>query len=160
MIKINNSKTLAALAVISVFGASPYALADNNTVDILPPVIQSETPDALAKETHPTVNLTPDKSELIHIEEEIGSIIIGSPAHINVLADSAHTLVIVPRKPGATHFSVLDKKGKILMQRHVIVAAPTEDYLRVKRTCTDKDCEDTSIYYCPDMCHQVETPIK
>ncbi len=149
---MKNRKNITRLLSISTFMLLPVT---NTNADILPPVTHETQNSETIDQTHETINLTLDKSELIHIEEEIGSIVIGSPVHINVLADSAHTLVVVPRKPGATHFSVLDKKGNVLMQRHVIVAAPTKDYLRVKRTCTDKNCEETSIYYCPDTCHEV-----
>ena len=153
MITMKKTKLIFSLVAFSFLTMTPFAHAEE--ID-LPTVTQSNSADEKSiEETHPAVELTMDKSELINIEEEIGSIIIGSPVHINVLADSSHTLVVVPRKPGASYFSVLDKKGKIIMQRHVIVAAPKEGYLRVKRTCTEKNCEKTSVYYCPDMCHEI-----
>lgn len=154
MIIMKNFKNILTIAALSAIAFPTVANAEN--ID-LPPVTQSADAQTDIKETHPTIELSLEKSELLHIEEEIGSIVIGSPVHINVLADSAHTLVVVPRKPGASHFTILDKSGKILMQRHVIVAAPNEDYIRVKRTCTGDNCQETSIYYCPEgMCHEIE----
>ena len=41
------------------------------------------------------------------------------------------------------------------MQRHVIVASPKQDYVRIKRTCQDEECQSTSVFYCPDMCHEI-----
>lgn len=151
---------MALLSAI-ILMVSPLKLrAENVVTDILPPTSQSD--DKASKKptddsTHPAIELTLDKSELIRLDQEMGSIIIGSPSHINVIADSATLLVVVPRTPGATYFTILGKKGQVLMQRHVIVAAPKEGYLRVKRTCTNagNDCEDTSVFYCPDMCHEV-----
>ena len=132
--------------------------ADEETIDILPPVTHSgDTAYMPDDSTHPTVRLTPDKSELIRLEKKAGSIIIGNPAHINVIADSADTLVIIPKTPGATHFTVLDKHGQTLMQRHVIVASPKQDYVKVKRVCREdsKECQNTSVFYCPDTCHEI-----
>lgn len=108
--------------------------------------------------THSTLELTPDKSELIRIEEDAASIVIGNPVHVSVLADTARTLIVVPRAPGATHFSVLNKKGDVIMQRHVIVAAPKKQYIRIRQSCAAVDgdgCEQTQVYYCPDMCHKI-----
>ncbi len=133
------------------------ASAEDMVTDILPPTTMDKSADAHTDNTHPAIKLTLDKSELVRLDQEVGSIIIGSPSHINVIADSATVLVIVPRAPGATHFTVLGKKGQVLMQRHVIVAAPKEDYVRVKRTCTNAgdSCAETSVFYCPDTCHEI-----
>lgn len=135
------------------------AMADNHAEKAmdLPPVTQDNNAELPDKTTHPLLRLTPDKSELIRLDQEAASIIIGNAAHINVIADSSKTLVVVPRIPGATHFTILGKKSQIIMQRHVIVASPKKDYLRIKRTCTgDNDaCQNTSVFYCPDMCHEI-----
>lgn len=108
--------------------------------------------------THPAIKLTPDKSELVRLERPAASIIIGNPNHLSILADSSQTLVLVARAPGATHFTVLDKDGEVIMQRHVIVASPKEKYLRVRRSCAGSEgdnCQPTSVFYCPDMCHEI-----
>ncbi len=141
---------------ISVLGASS-AMAEEKVIDILPPATQTTEVVEVSGTTHAPVRLTPDKSELIRLEHEAGSIIIGNPLHINVIADSSKTLVIVPRSPGATHFTILSKTGEVIMQRHVIVASPRQDYVRVKRTCRDDadNCQRTSVFYCPDMCHEI-----
>lgn len=126
--------------------------------DFLPVITAGNDPhQEIDVTTHDLIRLTPDKSELIRLEKEAGSVIVGNPAHVNVLAESSRILVLVPRVPGATHVTVLDKKGQILMQRHVIVASPKKDYVRVRRTCAgDADqCRGTSVYYCPDMCHEI-----
>jgi hypothetical protein len=94
---------------------------------------------------------------MVRLDEDAGTVIVGNPVHINIIADSARTLVVVPRTPGATYFTVLDKKGEVMMQRHVIVASPKKNYIRVRRTCpADNDaCKPISVYYCPDMCHEI-----
>ena len=144
---------------LTLLAISSPSHADEKVVDILPPVTHTNTAEAqdMGDATHPTIRLTPDKSELVKLNESATSIIIGNPLHINVIADSAKLLVIIPRSPGATHFTVLGKNGQILMQRHVIVASPKKDYLRIKRTCAGDadDCQDTSVFYCPDMCHEI-----
>jgi len=129
-------------------------------VDVLPAETAQERGLAYDSEahTHPALKMTPDKSELVRLEGHAASIIIGNPNHLSILADSSQTLVLVPRAPGATHFSVLDKNGEVIMQRHVIVGSPKEKYMRVRRSCAGSDddsCQSTSVFYCPDMCHEI-----
>ncbi len=110
-------------------------------------------------ETHPILRITPDKSELVNLDAEAASVIVGNPNHISVLLDTPEVLVVVPRKEGASHFTVMGKDGSILMQRHVIVASPKENYVRIRRSCSNssgKSCKETSVYFCPDMCHEVQ----
>lgn len=107
--------------------------------------------------THPMLRLTPDKTEMVHLDQDANSVIVGNPAHMNVLLENPRLLLIAPRQPGATQFTVLNKEGKVIMQRHVIVTGPKEDYIRIRRTCINGggNCEPTTVYYCPDICHDV-----
>ncbi|MEZ5918731.1 MAG: hypothetical protein R3D66_02020 [Alphaproteobacteria bacterium] len=54
---------------------------------------------------------------------------------------------------GATYITVLDRHGQVLMQRHHRRCAK-DKYVRVRRSCAgsdDKACQETRVYYCPDM---------
>lgn len=155
--------TLIALQV-TMFPAT--ASAQDMVEDVAPPIdiLPAETAQERGisynseGHTHPSLKMTPDKSELVRLDGHAASIIIGNPNHISILADSSQTLVLVPRAPGATHFTVLDKNGAVVMQRHVIVASPKEKYMRVRRSCAGSDddsCQATSVFYCPDMCHEI-----
>lgn len=112
---------------------------------------------APGEETHPPVRLTPDRTEMVSLDEDAGSIIIGNPAHVNILLSNSRTLLLAPRQPGATQFTILNAKGKVVMRRHVIVSGPKENYVRIRRTCAGagSGCQPTSVYYCPDICHDV-----
>jgi Flp pilus assembly secretin CpaC len=130
--------------------------------DLMPPVTtQSAAPptDNLDSETHPPLNLMPDKSELVRLDREASSIVVGNSSHVSVLLDAPRLAVVIPRTPGATYFTVLDKDGNVIMQRHVIVAAPKKNYVRVRRSCSGENsggnCQATSVYFCPDMCHEI-----
>lgn len=108
--------------------------------------------------THPSLNLTPDRSEIVALDREAGTVIVGNPAHLSILLETNKNLVLVGKAPGATYFTVLDDEGRVVMQRHVIVAAPKEQYIRVRRSCAaagGDNCQETSVFYCPDMCHNV-----
>ncbi len=127
--------------------------------DILPVKTASETDVAIdeSNPTHPPVRLTPDKTELVRLESKAGSVLVGNPAHLSILPEGPDRLVLIPRAPGATYFTVLDGTGKIIMQRHVIVASPKEKYVRIRKSCSasDRNCQPTQVYYCPDMCHEI-----
>ena len=136
------------------------ALAQDDA-DFMPPqAAADESTHALAPEeaTHPALRLTPDKSEMLRLSTDAASIVIGNESNIQILMDSPKRLIVVPREPGATFFTILDKDGNIIMQRHAIVASPKDKYVRIRRSCrtAGAGCEETSIYYCPGMCHDVK----
>lgn len=110
-------------------------------------------------DTHPALRITPDKSALVRLDRDASSIIVGNPDHLGVLMDNRRLLILVPRQAGATYMTVLDSTGAVIMQRHVIIASPQDDYIRIRRSCAGqgRDCQETSVYYCPGMCHPVGT---
>lgn len=113
--------------------------------------------------SHADLIITPDRSEILRLDREAGSVIIGNPQHLNVLAENSKMLVLVPRMEGATHITILDKNGDVIMQRHVIVGATQERYVRVRKSCAasnDSACESTQVYYCPGSCHKIGMPEK
>jgi hypothetical protein len=69
--------------------------------------------------------------------------------------DNSKLLILVGKEPGATHMTILDDNGEIIMQRYILVSSPNKKYVRIRRNCTSEDCEDLSVYYCPGICHQV-----
>lgn len=143
------NQSLLMLAIGLAFLGAP-ALADSVSIIKGDPTVAYTGAEA-------PLHLTPDRSELIRLPRSAASVIVGNPAHISVLAESANTLVVVPLAAGASHFTALDEHGDIILQRHVIVASPQKNYIRVRRTCAkgSEDCQDTSVYYCPDMCHPI-----
>lgn len=156
----------AILLTASCLGAAANAAPDSAppSNDLMPPVSSpaSVPPgSSLDGETHPALKMTPDKSELVRLDREAASVIVGNPSQIAVMLDAPRLAVVIPRAPGATYFTVLDKDGNVIMQRHVIVAAPKKNYVRVRRSCANaaagSDCQPTSVYFCPDMCHEVST---
>ena len=159
--------SLCALSIcaIAIMPIKAYADDANGTdqlssvSDIVTTSTASEAQQIVdSQNTHPPLKLTPDKSEIIKINRPAASIIIGNPNHLTILADSSKRLVAVPRAPGATSFTILDKDGEVIMQRHAIIAAPKQEYLRIRKTCAnsgDNNCQETSVFYCPDMCHEL-----
>lgn len=115
------------------------------------------------EETHPMIRLTPDKPQIVHLDSDARSIIVGNQQHLNAVLDSTRSMVLVPRDPGATHITVIGNDGNIIMQRYVIIAGPAEKYIRVRRNCAPVNgasvsgaCAQTTVYYCPDMCHETK----
>ena len=133
-------------------------LPDSQIMDIPAPQ-PSSTNDFQndVEETHPMLRLTPDKSELVRLDEDAVSVVVGNPAHLGVLLDTPRVLVLIPRAPGATYFTVLNRDGNPIMQRHAIIAPPKQKYVRIRRSCASVEggCNATSVYFCPDICHEV-----
>ena len=158
-----------ALIILSVFSMQASAndmgegnigeiLESSDTMDI--PVTVDNSHQALAG-SYPIMRMTQDKSELVKLTNEAASVVVGNPNHINVLLDTPDTLIVVPRAAGASHFTVMGKDGNIVMQRHVIVGAAKEKYVRIRRSCNaanagSANCQAISTYFCPDSCHEVQ----
>jgi Flp pilus assembly secretin CpaC len=157
-----NNFHIAAILFAALF--FPVYAASSALADAEPPAIpqdstiEAETGDL--ETTHPMIRLTPDKSELINLDRAAISVVVGNPAHLSVLLDTPKMLVLVPRVPGATYFTALDEAGNVIMQRHVIVASPKKNYVRIRRSCANgaEGCRATSVYFCPDICHEIDTP--
>ena len=128
------------------------------TIDIPNTQAGTNTYDATAS-THPVMRLSQDRSEMITLQEEAASIIVGNPAHLSVLLDTEKTIIVVPKAAGASHFSVLGKEGNVILQRQVIVGGPKNNYIRIRRSCAGSRnpgaCQQTSTFFCPDTCHDV-----
>ncbi len=160
---------ILSLALLTVLAAGTSSVAAQ-AQDLIPPVTAASAPGADADAstpdlatTHPMLRLTPDKSDIVRLDRNAVSVIVGNPQHLSVVLDSPKTLVLIPRGAGATYFTVLDDKGEVVMQRHVVVASPKKNYVRIRRSCANdtgrgrSDCQPTSVYFCPDICHEVKT---
>lgn len=160
-------RSLLLMSIAAVLLFAPYAgaqtAANAGAIDVIPAASADEGGPRAENvlETHPALKLTPDKSAIVALDADAGTVILGNPAHLNILVDSARRLIAVPKAPGASYFTVLDKDGAVIMQRHVLVAAPKEKYVRVRKTCygdsAKAGCVPTQTYYCPDICHEVAT---
>jgi hypothetical protein len=107
-------------------------------------------------QTDDALHLTPNKNEIIHLEHDAASVIVNNPDHAQVLLDSPRMLIVMPREPGATSFTVFDADGKILLEKDVIISGAVPRYVRVRRICNGaSDCVPTAYYYCPDACYEV-----
>jgi|GEM_PF-2661877 len=150
---------LYKFTLVLIFAISAPAIAQDIQHPSAPQNIIADTISSGSLiETDEPLYLTPDKSEIVDINSDIGSVIIGNDQHVNILVDSARRLIFVPRAPGASHVMILGKKGQVIMQRHVIVSGPKEGYVRVRKTCAlseDDNCEATQTYFCDATCHKI-----
>lgn len=163
-------RTLIAVAVITsvplALWAAEGALGDPpqptsietpmaaDTVPPQTPTIEGQLPEA----KYPLLRLTPDKIEIVRLEEDATNVIVGNSKHLLSVLETPRMILLIPRQPGATHFQALNAKGTPIMERSVIVASPKQDYVRVRRACATKDqgqCKEFSVFFCPDMCHEI-----
>lgn len=138
----------------------PAKVSETDLVNSAPvvPAIPSENPTVDAAEEAP-LRISSDKPEVIKLERDAVNVLVGSDETLRAVPDTNRTIVLIPKKPGATYFKAIDADGKVIMQRHVIVGAVEKgnQYIRIRRACAGDDvkCKEFSVYYCPDMCHEV-----
>jgi hypothetical protein len=103
------------------------------------------------------IRLTPDRTRILRLDQDAASVIVTNPAHASVVMDNPRLLVVMPREPGTTSFTVLDREGKTILERNVIVTGAQQKYVRVRRMCAEGDssCTSSAYYYCPDGCYEV-----
>lgn len=128
------------------------AVDESELVDLepLPPVAEDSA------EIEP-LRISLDKPEIIRLDRDAVNVIVGSNENLRVVPDTNKNLVLIAKKPGSTYFRALDVDGKVIMQRHVIIGSPHKNYIRIRRACANgtQGCKQYSVYYCPDMCHEV-----
>lgn len=148
-------RTFTALSAALLICTSVARAADT-PADVSDDAANAPEYDMQGEETHPPIRLTPDRPQIVNLDSDASSVIVGNPQHLNAVMDTTRSLVLIPRDPGATHLMVMGQNGKPIMERYVIVGAPTQKYIRIRRDCTGaaNNCEPESVYYCPDMCHE------
>ncbi|OFW88283.1 MAG: hypothetical protein A3B66_10520 [Alphaproteobacteria bacterium RIFCSPHIGHO2_02_FULL_46_13] len=130
--------------------------ADLTNAPVVPAIPTDTTTDA-AEEA--PLRISSDKPEVVKLDRDAVNVLVGSDETLRAVPDTNRTIVLIPKKPGATYFKAIDADGKVIMQRHVIVGAVEKgnQYIRIRRACAgdDSKCKEFSVYYCPDMCHEV-----
>lgn len=107
------------------------------------------------------IRITPDASKVLRLEDDAASVIVTNPEHARVILDSPRLLIILPRTPGSTRFTVLNSKGESILEKSIVVAAAAakQQYVRIRRMCgqtgSGTDCVPVSYYFCPDGCFEV-----
>ena len=124
--------------------------SDLQDLEPLPPIAEDSA------EIEP-LRISLDKPEIIRLDRDAVNVIVGSNENLRVVPDTNRNLVLIAKKPGSTYFRALDMDGKVIMQRHVIIGSPNKNYIRIRRACANgvAGCKQYSVYYCPDMCHEV-----
>jgi|GEM_PF-4830202 len=167
----NSMVSSIASNAVGGYAVSGIETASGEEAEALPKVSEAELADApelpalpVAAVTQdatelPPLRISPDKPEVIQLDRDAVNVLVGSDETLRAVPDTNRTIVLIPKKPGATYFKATDAEGKVIMQRHVIVGAPDKGskYLRIRRACAndDKACKQFSVYYCPDVCHEV-----
>ena len=106
------------------------------------------------------IRITPDKTKIVHLTQDAASVIVTNPTNLSVLLDSPRLLIVMPRTPGTTSFTVLNAKGQTIAEKTVIVTSNAKPkYVRIRRVCDNAGagCVPTAYFYCPDGCYEVMT---
>lgn len=157
------NKKWPLLGLVFVFALTGAAHADG--IDSLQRLIGAEgdSKSVSRDENAGILRLTPDKTHVLRLERDAASVIVANPEHAGVMLDSPRLLIIMPRQPGTTSFTVLDARGESLLEKTVIVSAVQQDkqYVRIRRMCdgNDNSCVPSANYYCPDGCYEISTVV-
>lgn len=107
------------------------------------------------------IRMSPDGPAVIHLEEDAASLIIGNPAHATAILENPRLIMLMPQQPGATKIIALDRSGKAIFNRHVLVGGGKSGFIRINRACavsSSAGCRPVAMYYCPDRCYETTVP--
>lgn len=142
-------------------GDAPTAaipLVKNTGAPAAPPApVAAATHIQQVSEADKPLRLTSNKDQLIRLDQDAASVIVNNPDKASVMLDSPRLLIVMPRTPGATSFSVLDREGNVILHKDIIVSNVQSQYVRIRRVCSGSGsgCVPTAYYYCPDGCYEI-----
>lgn len=123
--------------------------------------VAPKTGSAAAVRTTPrdAIRLTPDRTEIVRLEQDAASVVVTNPAHAQVMLETPRLMLVMPRSPGSTSLFVLDKEGNTIFERDIIISGTAKPYVRIRKSCgsNDNNCNSDSYFYCPDGCYEVGT---
>ncbi|MCB1537525.1 MAG: pilus assembly protein N-terminal domain-containing protein [Rhodospirillales bacterium] len=144
------------LAFLPAASAQDARIADDGGYSRLKPL------DAAAMDDDTPIRMTPDGPAVIQLDRDAGSVIIGNPAQASAVLENPRTIMLVPQQPGATKIIVLDRDGKTLLNRHVLVGGGRSGFIRINKPCgattQNETCHPVAMYYCPDRCYETSVP--
>jgi Flp pilus assembly secretin CpaC len=92
------------------------------------------------------VTVVLDQAKLVKLPDHIATLVIGNPMIADAALQSGGNMVLTGKGYGATNVMALDRTGKILMEKEVLVEAPKDTIIvyrgleRQTYSCTPK-CE-------------------
>jgi hypothetical protein len=111
-----------------------------------------------APETHLPLHLKPGKPQIVHLDTEVTDVTVDDkPSQVAAVVYSKTSIALFPRDAGAAHITARGKDGTPVMARYVVISPPAEKYVRLHHTCrkeNDAACENTYVYYCPNLCYR------
>ncbi|HEY8962990.1 MAG TPA: pilus assembly protein N-terminal domain-containing protein [Alphaproteobacteria bacterium] len=136
----------APSAAISLPVADAQSMPATTDLKNLPPM------DAKALDDGAPIRLSPDGPAVIQLDRDAATVIIGNPNYASAVMENPRMIMLMPGQPGATKIIALDREGKSILNRHVLVGSNKSDFMRINRVCAlgTETCMAQSVYYCPD----------
>jgi Flp pilus assembly secretin CpaC len=79
------------------------------------------------------LNIVLDQATLMRLPEKVSTIVIGNPLIADVAVQSGGLVVVTGKGYGSTNMILLDRAGTVLLERQVVVRAPTDQTVSVYR---------------------------
>jgi Flp pilus assembly secretin CpaC len=124
---------------------------------LIPPVIGigfAAAPPARAETRQLEVlHLSPSSAEVVELPDAAGTVVVGNPVYLTAALDNPKLLILIPGQPGATTLTVLDRNGRPLYLRQVVVSAHAPGHVTVTRDCANAPgsyCQPVSMLNCTE----------
>lgn len=88
-------------------------------------------------------------AEVVRLPGEASTVVVGNPSIADALVHDGRTLVITARLPGRTNIIALDRVGRVLMSRQLVVTTGTDNQIALFRGA------ERFTLNCGDVCEDV-----
>lgn len=142
--------TLVFVSVLNLLALSPAFAQDGGFAQMKP--LPADAMDDGAP-----INLSPDGPAVIQLDSDAASVIVGNPAQASAVLENPRLIMVVPQQPGTTKIIALDRNGKTLLNRRILVGGSRSNFIRVNKMCNQAsgaNCRNVAMYYCPDRCYE------
>ncbi len=147
---------LLVLALLALLAATPAFAQDDGGYSQLPAL------KADALDDNAPIRMSPDGPAVIQLNQDAASVIVGNPAQATAILENPRLIMLMPQQPGATKIIALDKDGKALLNKHVLVGGGKSGFIRINKPCgsttNNANCRPVAMYYCPDRCYETSVP--
>ncbi|WP_300528718.1 pilus assembly protein N-terminal domain-containing protein [Maricaulis sp.] len=95
------------------------------------------------------VVMTANHADIVRLPGEASAVVVGNPSIADAMVHDGRNLIITARLPGRTNIIALDRVGRILMSRELVVTTGTEGQVALFRG------SERYTLNCGDVCEDV-----
>lgn len=94
------------------------------------------------------------EARIIELPRNAAAVVVSRPEAMNALLDTPRRLILIPRSVSATALTVIDERGRTILDADVMISGRDRQSVRVLRGCagSGRGCAPSTVEFCADRC--------